>query len=102
MSPLIENARGQIVALCQAHEVKRFDVFGSALRDDFDANDSDLDAVVEFSSAKVQSNLHRYFGFKQQLESMLKRQVDLIELHAMPDTRLKRIIERHKVLLYAA
>lgn len=102
MNSLIERAREQIIALCKAHRVKRFDVFGSALREDFDVTDSDLDAVVEFSPTQGESGLNRYFALKEQLERLLNRPVDLVELHAMPETRLKRIIQRSKVSLYAA
>jgi len=34
-------------AFCQAHKVRRFAIFGSALRTDFDA-ESDIDVLVEF------------------------------------------------------
>jgi len=36
------------------------------------------------------------------LELLLERPVDLVELDAMEDGRLKRIIERTKVPIYAA
>ena len=36
MSPVLEPYRQQIVALCQRFHVHRLEVFGSALRDDFD------------------------------------------------------------------
>ena len=102
MHALIESSREQIAALCQRLGVRRLDVFGSALREDFEENSSDFDAAVEFSPAPGESGLLRYFSLKQQLESLLQRPVDLVELSAMPNTRLKRIIERNKVPLYAA
>lgn len=101
MSPLVESLREPIIALCKAHGVRQLDVFGSAAREDFDPQHSDFDAVVEFSSDQ-HGSLQQYFGLKQQLETLLQRPVDLVELRAMPDTRLKRIIQRSKVPLYAA
>jgi predicted nucleotidyltransferase len=44
----------------------------------------------------------QYFDFKTALEHLLSRPVDLVELEAMPNTRLKRIIEHTKVPIYAA
>jgi predicted nucleotidyltransferase len=44
----------------------------------------------------------QYFDFKTALEHLLSRPVDLVELEAMPDTRLKRIIEHTKVSIYVA
>jgi predicted nucleotidyltransferase len=101
MHPLIESAREQIAELCRVHGVRQLDVFGSALGSDFVA-DSDFDAVVEFDAVADQNGLAQYFGLKEQLEALLQRPVDLVELDAMPDTRLKRIIQRSKVPLYAA
>lgn len=80
----------------------KWPVFGSALRDDFDIDRSDVDVVVEFEPLPQDDGLRRYFDFKEQLEILLKRPVDLVELSAMENTRLKRIIERTKVPLYAA
>jgi predicted nucleotidyltransferase len=39
---------------------------------------------------------------KRDLEALFGRGVDLVEIDAMPNTRLKRIIERTKVPVYAA
>ena len=39
---------------------------------------------------------------KSQLETLLGRPVDLVELAAMPDSRLKRLISREAVSVFAA
>ena len=57
--------------------------------------------MVEFDPAHTGSPLHRYFDLKTELEALLGRPVDLVELGAMPDTRLKRSIQRARVPLYA-
>jgi predicted nucleotidyltransferase len=102
MHPLIANQRQQIAAVCQRFGVKRLEVFGSILRGDFDSAASDVDVVVEFEHGLTGSALRRYFALKGELERVLGRPVDIIELGAMADTRLKRIIERTKVPVYAA
>lgn len=102
MHPSIEASREQIAALCRIYGVRRLEVFGSALRQDFDVRSSDIDVAVEFEPLPQNDGLRRYFDFKTQLESLLKRPVDLVELRAMENTRLKRIIERTKVPVYAA
>jgi hypothetical protein len=78
------------------------DVFGSILTDDFDPDRSDVDVVVEFDPAAPGSALRRYFDFKEHLEALLQRPVDIVELGGMEESRLKRIIERTKVPVYAA
>lgn len=102
MHPLIEHNRRQIETLCQRYGVRRLEVFGSVLRDDFDAARSDVDIAVEFEPAVPGQRLRQYFGFKDELERLLARPVDLLELTAMENTRLKRLIEHTKVPVYAA
>ena len=80
--------------------VRRLAVFGSILREDVDADSSDIDLVVEFRTDVSASPALQYFDFKAALEQLLGRRVDLIELDAMADSRLKRIIERTQVAVY--
>lgn len=101
MIPVVDVHRSAIAQLCTRYGVHRLDVFGSALRADFNPATSDIDFVVEFDPAHTGSPLHRYFDLKTELEALLGRPVDLVELGAMPDTRLKRSIQRARVPLYA-
>jgi predicted nucleotidyltransferase len=101
MHPLIHAHHHRIVELCQRYGVRRLEVFGSLLRDDFNEASSDVDLVVEFEPQLPGSAFDRYFDLKLALEVLFQRPVDLIELGAMPNTRLKRLIERSKVPVYA-
>lgn len=97
---LIAGLRDPIRALCERHGVRELSIFGSILREDF-AETSDVDAAVSFGPARGESIARQYFDFKRDLEELFGRMVDLVEIEAMPDTRLKRIIERTKVPIYA-
>ena len=97
---LIAQHRSAIAALCHRYGVRRLAVFGSILREDVDADSSDIDLVVEFRTDVSASPALQYFDFKAALEQLLGRRVDLIELDAMADSRLKRIIERTQVAVY--
>jgi predicted nucleotidyltransferase len=44
--PLIEKNRVAIENLCRMHEVRRLEFFGSILRDDFNDDRSDVDALL--------------------------------------------------------
>jgi predicted nucleotidyltransferase len=99
---MIERRRGHIVQLCQRYGVRELALFGSVLRSDFDPTSSDVDAAVKFGPPANDSFARQYFDFKAALEHLLMRPVDLVELEAMPDTRLKRIIEHTMVPIYAA
>lgn len=101
MHPLITNHRDPIAALCRRYGVRRLEVFGSLLREDFDSATSDVDLVVEFEPEPNGGAFDRYFGLKEALETLFQRPVDLVELGAMPNTRLKRLIERSMIPVYA-
>jgi predicted nucleotidyltransferase len=94
MTDLITRHRPAFTALCQRFGVRRLGVFGSVLHEDFDAGRSDVDLTVEFAPTEALSPWRQYFDFKAELEALFRRPVDLVELSAMPDSRLKRLIER--------
>jgi antitoxin ParD1/3/4 len=99
---LIDTHRLEIETLCRRYGVRRLALFGSILRQDFSLTTSDIDVAVEFGPPTGDSAARQYFDFKCELERLLARSVDLVELDAMPDTRLKRNIERTKMPIYAA
>jgi len=97
---LINERRRQLNTLCRRYAVRRLALFGSALRDDFDPATSDLDVTVDFGKPRGRSPERQYFDFKAALEALFGRPVDLVELAAMPDSRLKRYIERSQISVY--
>jgi hypothetical protein len=101
MHPLIENNRETIAGLCRLHGVRRLEVFGSILRDDFDSRHSDVDVLVEFEP-EVASNFSNFLDLKEALEALFGRSVDLMELRAIRNRRLRYYIERSKSPVYAA
>ena len=98
---LITRHAAAVVALCKRYGVRRLAIFGSLLRADFDPASSDLDFAVEFADATGRSAAHQYFDLKVELEALLGYAVDLVELRAMPEGTLKRIIEETQISLYA-
>jgi len=101
MHPLIENNRGAIARLCRVHGVRRLEAFGSILRDDFDAGRSDVDVFVEFE-AQAADSFSNFLDLKESLEALFQRSVDLVELRAIRNRRLRRYIEQSKSPIYAA
>lgn len=47
MNAKLSIPKTELAAFCEAHKVRRFAIFGSALRADFSA-ESDIDILVEF------------------------------------------------------
>jgi uncharacterized protein len=79
-------------ALCRRFHVRRLDVFGSAARSDFDPARSDIDFLVEFA-AREDDPAH-FLDFKQALEGLLARRVDLVDRKAIEASR-NYIRKRH-------
>ena len=101
MPPLIDDNLEEIGRLCRLHGVRKLELFGSILRSDFDPLRSDVDVVVEFEP-QVANSFVNFLDFKEALERLLGRPVDLVELHAVRNRRLRRYIEQSKSPVYAA
>jgi predicted nucleotidyltransferase len=101
MLPLIESKRAEIAELCRRHHVRRLEVFGSAARaEDFDPARSDMDFLVEFDPAARVGLFDTYFPFKEALETLLGRPVDLVEDGAVENPYLRASIERSREPVY--
>jgi predicted nucleotidyltransferase len=102
MHPLIENNRDAIEQLCRTHSVRRLWLFGSAARDDFNTDASDVDFLVDFGDVPSHGHADRYFGLAHGLEDTLQCKVDLIEIETMNNPCFRQEVERTRVSLYAA
>jgi predicted nucleotidyltransferase len=94
--------RQELRELCRRFYVRRLDLFGSAARGDFDSERSDVDFVVEFDRSAPQHPFDAYFGLKEELEALLDRKVDLVELSAVRNPYLRASIEQSRENVYAA
>ena len=61
-------------AFCKKHRIKAFSLFGSILREDFDA-DSDVDVLVDTDGRRP--GFHQTCAMLDDLEAMFGRKVDL-------------------------
>lgn len=102
MTELIESKRSELRALCERYRVERLALFGSALRDDFDSGNSDLDFAVEFQPMTPHEHAEAYFGLLEDLESLFARRVDLVEIGAVRNPYLRQEIEASQETLYGA
>lgn len=102
MSPFIDDHRVALEELCRRYRVRSLFLFGSAARDDFDAERSDVDLLVEFQTFPSGGYADAYFGLRESLEDLLGREVDLVALSAVRNPYMKADIERTRTLLYAA
>lgn len=98
MNP-IQKHIDQIKDLCISYKVRSLFAFGSAISEKF-REDSDIDLVVEFDPLDPLDYTENYFNLKFNLEDLLERSVDLLEMKALVNPFLIQSIDRTKVLVY--
>ncbi len=98
----IARHHDELRILCRRFYVRRLDLFGSAARDDFDPDRSDIDFLVEFDRSAPGNPFDTYFGFKEALEELFGRPVDLVEAGAVRNPYLKASIEQSRQNVYVA
>ena len=101
MQQFITDRLPEIQELCRTHHVQRMTVFGSAVRDDFNPETSDVDFRVEFFPGVKVPHTWGELELKTQLMALLNRKVDLIH-RPVTNIYLRREIESSEVTLYAA
>jgi predicted nucleotidyltransferase len=103
MVTLDEAQSTALDALCRRYAVRRLKLFGSAAGADFDAENSDLDFLVEFGPPPPGMRLGaQFFGLHDELQRLFGRPVDLLEENAIENSRLLRSAQSGAVTLYAA
>lgn len=98
---LIELNIQKIFDLCKLHKVKSLSVFGSILTDRFNDN-SDVDMLVDFEpfDHERMDYVDNYFSFRDALESLFQRKVDLIEEKGMRNKYFIANVNHTKQLIY--
>jgi len=100
MTPLIEGQKEQIAELCKSFKVRRLDLFGSAATGGFDAQTSDLDFLVSFSSSEPAEYSRCYFGLVEALERLFKCRVDLVTERSVRNPYFRQTLEQTRLNLY--
>ncbi len=99
MHPDLASKRDALTALCRRFGVARLEVFGSAARGlDFDPARSDVDFLVTFTPS-ADGDFSGFADFRAALETLLHREVDLLERPAVEASR--NHIRRRRILAEA-
>ena len=101
MQNLIDQYHEEVAALCRKSGAKRLDVFGSAVRDDFDAATSDLDFLVDFGKLSPARYAEAYFTLKEGLETLFGQPVDLVTGSSLSNPYFRERITRESRNVYA-
>ena len=89
----------QIQELCKINKVKSLFAFGSVLRSDFNES-SDIDLIVDFNEKDPIKYTDLYFNLKDKLETILTRNVDLLEERAIKNKFFREELDNTKVKIY--
>jgi predicted nucleotidyltransferase len=99
----IEQNLDAIQSLCRRYGVSRLELFGSAVTDEFDPTRSDVDFLIDCApETNLGPWLTRHFEFKERLEALLGRPVDLVMIGGLHNPYFIRSVEASRKLLYAA
>jgi len=101
METKVDLKKEQLQQICKKYHVKELYLFGSATTDDF-SEESDLDFIVKFDRQGFEGAFDQFIDFKQELEHIYGRPVDLYHLKKFRNTIFQKEVERSKELLYAA
>ncbi len=96
---LIERNINKLTILCKQHKVKELYIFGSILTEGF--NDlSDVDFLVQFDDIDILDYFDNYMDFKEKLEDLFGRPIDLLENQAIRNPIFRKVLDRDKKLVY--
>ncbi|SMO61696.1 nucleotidyltransferase family protein [Gracilimonas mengyeensis] len=101
MATNIDFHSEQLKQLCKKYNVEKLYLFGSAITNDF-TEDSDLDFMVKFKRQGFEGAFDQFIGFKQELEQIYGRPVDLYHFKKFRNSIFQQEVEQTKELLYAA
>lgn len=100
MEPDLTIDRGAIAAFCERHHIARLALFGSAIREDFEAS-SDIDVLVEFQPGHVPG--FDFVAIERELSVLLQgRRVDLVTPKFLNARIRDRILHEAQPLYVAA
>jgi predicted nucleotidyltransferase len=103
MIALVEQNLDAVKKLCRQYRVRRLELIGSSMTaEEFDAQKSDIDFLVEFGPLKQGEYADTYFGLLESLESLFNRHVDLVMVRAVKNPYFLESINKSRKVLYAA
>ncbi|HSV76108.1 MAG TPA: nucleotidyltransferase domain-containing protein [Bacteroidales bacterium] len=88
-----------INTLCEKYRVKALYLFGSVVTDKFNKS-SDIDVLIQFGDIALEEYFDNYLDFKEEMEKLLGRPVDIVENQAIRNPIFRRVVDRDKLLIY--
>ena len=101
MTSIIHDNKKKLAELCKKFSVTELDVFGSGAGDDFDAETSDLDFLVEFDGS-IKNRFDNFFALQQALTDLFGTAVDLVEPGGLKNPYFIKQVNESKRCIYVA
>ncbi len=102
MHTLLTQKQTEVADLCRSTGARRLEVFGSAVRSDFDPAHSDLDFLVEFGDVAPTVYAQAFFRLKAGLETLFGRPVDLVTPSGLSNPFFRQRVTAERKTLYAS
>lgn len=96
---IVDQNIESIKSICSQHYVDTLYLFGSHARGEQNSP-SDIDLMVNFKVVPKKQYFENFLSLKNQLESLLKKPVDLLEAQTLKNPVLLRTINKDKLLVY--
>ena len=96
---IIDRNIEDLKRLCTIYNVEKMYLFGSALNSNFN-KESDVDLLVKFKVIELSKYFDNYMDFKEKLENLFGREVDLVEEQTLRNPILINSINKSKELIY--
>lgn len=96
---IVEQNIEDLKRLCTLYNVEKMYLFGSALNSNFNKR-SDIDLLVKFKPIDLSTYFDNYIDFKERLEKLFGRKVDLVEEQTLRNLILIKSINKSKELIY--
>lgn len=96
----LNELKPEIERICRVLPVKRLDLFGSVLSQDF-SQESDVDVLVVFESDNKIDYFDQYFELKEQLTRIFKREVDLVVDKPFKNPIFRESVEKTRKIIYS-
>ena len=102
MQQLLVKKKKELIAICQALNIKRLYAFGSVVSERF-REDSDLDFLISFSdNLSVDKYTENYFNLHYKLRELFKREIDIVTERTLSNPYFIESINESKQLIYEA
>ncbi len=89
-----------IKKICEQHHVDQLFIFGSIKTEKFN-DQSDIDILIQFSHMiEPAEYFENFMDFKEKMESVLDREIDIVENQAVRNPVFRSILDREKILVY--